>query len=79
MCHPSITPDREAEIITARETWRAWATAERARAEKGWATHESANTGFAVVRAYDLQLETGKPHCSCCLKPLGDNRMGFQR
>ena len=77
--HPSITPEREAEIIAAREAWREWATAERARAEKGWATHASADSGFAVVSAFDLQLNTGKPHCSCCLKPLGETRMTFQR
>lgn len=77
--HPSIIPEREAEIIAARERWREWANGERSRAEKGWATHASADQGFAVVRAYDLQLATGKPHCSCCLKPLGETRMGFQR
>jgi hypothetical protein len=78
MAHESITPERETEITTAREMWREWANGERSRAEKGFATHASAEQGFAVVRAYDMELLTGKPHCSCCFKPTGDNRMAFQ-
>ena len=29
----------------------------------------------AVVAAYDLEIKTGQPHCSCCMKPLGDTRI----
>lgn len=68
--HPSLTQEKIAEIIAAREYWREWAEGERRRAENGFALHASADTGFAVVRAYDLELETGKPHCSRCLKPV---------
>lgn len=31
-----------------------------------------AETYRRVVRSYDLELATGKPHCACCLKPLGE-------
>lgn len=79
--HPSLTAARVAEIEAARECWREWAQGERARAERGFAMHASADTGFAVVRAYDLELKTGEPHCSCCLKPTGgpNSGMSFQR
>lgn len=79
--HTSLTPARVAEIEASRERWRVWAEGERRMAEKGLAMQASADTGFAVVRAYDLELKTGQPHCSCCLKPTGgpNSGMSFQR
>jgi hypothetical protein len=67
--HSSLSPERIEMILGAKEAWGKWATEERSRAEKGFALHESANTGFAVVAAYDLELQTGKPHCACCMRP----------
>ncbi len=79
--HESLTPKRVAEIKASQDRWFTWANEERARAEKGFALHASADTGFAVVKAYDLELKTGQPHCSCCLKPTGgaNSGMTFQR
>ena len=33
----------------------------------------------AVVKALELEIATGKPHCSCCLKPTGGPRSGIFR
>ena len=68
--HKSLTDAQVAEITAARATWLQWAERERDRAAKGYALHASASTGFRVVAAYDKELATGKPHCSCCQKPL---------
>lgn len=68
--HKSLTEARVAEIKAARATWLQWAEDERDRAAKGYAMHASATTGFRVVDAYDKELATGQPHCSCCQKPL---------
>lgn len=68
--HKSLTEARVAEIKAVRATWLQWAEDERDRAAKGYALHASAATGFRVVDAYDKELATGQPHCSCCQKPL---------
>ena len=68
--HKSLTEARVAEITAARAAWLQWARDERDRAEKGYVLHASAETGFRVVYAYDKELATGQPHCSCCQKPL---------
>lgn len=68
--HKSLTEARVAEITAARDRWLQWAKDERDRAAKGYALHASAATGFRVVDAYNLELKTGQPHCSCCQKPL---------
>ena len=68
--HKSLTEARVAEITAARASWLKWAEDERDRAAKGYAPHASAATGFRVVDAYDKELATGQPHCSCCQKPL---------
>jgi len=67
--HRSLTQERVAEITAARSTWLEWAQGEKRRAEKGHALMASAGSGFAVVAAYDRELETGEPHCSCCQRP----------
>lgn len=72
--HPSLSESRVAEIKAARDGWQKWAEEERARAEKGFALHASATTGFCVVRSFELELATGVPHCSCCLKPSSIHR-----
>lgn len=57
------------EVVAARAAWLKWARDEKRRAEKGHALMASAESGFAVVAAYDRELETGEPHCSCCQRP----------
>jgi len=61
---------RNHEVVAARATWLQWSRDEQRRAEKGYAPMASAMTGFAVVAAYDKELKTGIPHCSCCQNPI---------
>ena len=72
----SLAPDRVKTILEAQAAWKEWADREKTRGEKehSSAIHHSAVTGYSVVRSYDLELQTGKPHCPCCLKPLDTQR-----
>ncbi len=68
--HSSLTESQVVSIIEAREVWRDWSASESRMAEHGLALTKSAATGYQVVAAFDMELATGLPHCSCCLKPL---------
>lgn len=85
-----LSSDRIAEIRASQAIWGALAENYDERAdvtEKMEAEHRiclfdspavrrtNAQTFRAVVSAYDLEIKTGKPHCSCCMKPLGDTRV----
>src|SRR6266851_3222004 len=64
----SVERAKELDRQLQSGAWREWAEQEHARAEKenSSAARHCAATGFAVVKAYDLELQTGRPHCACC-------------
>lgn len=77
-----VTAAREAEIADSSAHWEmlaqeaermgAW---ERERMISGGhvQAHQAASYR-AVVRANELELATGEPHCSCCFKPRGNTK-----
>lgn len=81
-----LAEDRAAAIRESQARWtkladdaERWATFVEERRAAGVDMMDSpdvlrnqAATYRRVVRSYDLELETGQAHCSCCLKPFGD-------
>lgn len=82
-CH-SIDPSAQvdaarARIIESRNHWIALAVEADARADyeeragrgsgSGTAHRNKAEMYRRTAKALNLELETGKAHCACCLKP----------
>lgn len=88
--HPSLSADRIREIQAAQQNWADLAEAADREATRvtevlagrpnsfGYSSpdvsRKNAEMYRAVVKSFDLELETGKPHCSCCFKPITPHR-----
>ena len=60
----------------SRDGWLQWSITEEKRAEKGRATHQSAKTGFLVVKALDKEIEFGERHCVNCQQRISVCKCG---
>lgn len=60
---PKPRERRVTSIERAIADWQAFATSDGSPAAKRMVAR--------VVAALDLEITTGKPHCSCCQKPFG--------
>lgn len=58
-----MSSERRREIERAMEAWRKFGAGR-------YATPADRNTALSVVRSFELELKTGKPHCPCHLKPV---------
>ncbi|EIQ01106.1 hypothetical protein OpiT1DRAFT_05674 [Opitutaceae bacterium TAV1] len=81
-----LTNDRVAAIRRSQARWvelaeeaERWASFVEERRAAGVEMMDSpdvlrnqAETYRRVVRAYALELEVGKAHCACCLKPFSE-------
>lgn len=88
-----LAEDRVASIRDSQDHWakladdaERWANFIEERAAAGVVMMDSpqvkrnqAETYRAVVKALELEITTGLPHCSCCLKPTGGQRSGIFR
>lgn len=80
----SVHGNSAAELERAIESWTRLADEESARpswdrcAVKAICDYR-ANVYRRTVEALRIQLETGVAHCSCCLKPIGDDKPYWMR
>ena len=88
-----LAEDRVSEIRASQAHWakladdaERWASFIEERAAAGVVMMDApsvkrnqAESYRAVVKALELEIATGKPHCSCCLKPTGGPRSGIFR
>jgi len=66
----SLDADRLATVMAARDGWNLWADSEESKVAKGIGFAPNVSTGRSVALSLQMEIDTGIPHCACCLKPI---------
>ena len=66
----ALSVEHMLDLVAGRDHWINWADAEERLVSKGVGFVPNIEIGRRVAKSFQMEIDTGMPHCACCLKPI---------